>query len=185
MNKILLIARPEYLSRVRKKSFIVMTILSPLLIMMFYGMIFYFTINRDISEGNKEIFVSDHSGLFRDRFNNDRNIKFNYGELDKEEEATLLANSEYYGILVIPQDARSLREATLIAREQSGMSTLSYIESQIDRELRNEELKDRGIDKSLVDSINKVHIKLKSVTYTSQGLQDSNAGVSTAIGFIG
>ncbi|MDQ7949951.1 MAG: ABC transporter permease, partial [Pedobacter sp.] len=43
MNKILLIIRREYLSRVKKKSFIIMTFLTPLLIAGIYGLIGYFT----------------------------------------------------------------------------------------------------------------------------------------------
>ena len=50
MHKIWLICKREYLTRVMKKSFLLMTLLSPLLIIVFYGFIFYFSFKKDLAE---------------------------------------------------------------------------------------------------------------------------------------
>jgi ABC-2 type transport system permease protein len=186
MNKILLVTRREYITRVRKRSFIIMTIVSPLLIILFYGMIFYFSFNRDIGDTNKEVFVSDHSGLFKGRLKNSAGITFSYGELSGAEEKNLLSNPEYYGILVIPQiKADSAKGITFISHEQASLSTIDYIESQLEKELKDRNLHDNGIDNAIIEKINSTHVKVNSIKLTSTGLESSNAGASTALGFFG
>ncbi|MDG2164760.1 MAG: ABC transporter permease, partial [Flavobacteriales bacterium] len=62
MNKILLIIKREYLSRVRKKSFIIMTILGPVLMA---GLILAPILLMDSSDDEKkEIWVCDENNLF-------------------------------------------------------------------------------------------------------------------------
>ena len=53
MRQIWLVTRREYLSRVKKKSFIIMTLLGPLLIALFYGLIFWITFNENSKEKEK------------------------------------------------------------------------------------------------------------------------------------
>ena len=66
MNKILLIIKREYLSRVRKKSFIIMTILGPVLMA---GLILAPILLMDSSdEEKKEIWVCDENNLFESQF---------------------------------------------------------------------------------------------------------------------
>ena len=59
MGKIRLITWREYTTRVRKKSFIIMTILGPVLIALFYGVLIYLIVNEDISRDSEIIYVSD------------------------------------------------------------------------------------------------------------------------------
>jgi ABC-2 type transport system permease protein len=57
LNKTFLIAKREFLTRIKKKSFLIMTLVSPLLILLFYGLIFYFTVNKSIGEEKKIIAI--------------------------------------------------------------------------------------------------------------------------------
>jgi ABC-2 type transport system permease protein len=63
MNKILLIIQREYLSRVKKKSFIVMTLLTPILIGAFYGIMIYFSINAASDTKDRIAVVSENKTL--------------------------------------------------------------------------------------------------------------------------
>jgi hypothetical protein len=67
MKKIWLVTKREYITRVKKKSFLVMTLLSPLLIVLFYGIIFYFSFNKDISDTSKKVLIVDESGNFKNQ----------------------------------------------------------------------------------------------------------------------
>ena len=78
MNKIFLILKREFLTRVKKKSFLIMTIASPLLIVLFYALIIYFTVNGAGNEDVKTIFVNDGSGLIKDKLNNNKIFNFEY-----------------------------------------------------------------------------------------------------------
>ena len=76
MNKILLIINREYLSRVRKKSFIIMTLLSPLL---FAGVISLVTfLNTQENTDDKVIAIEDYSNLYSTTFKSTEHIKYEY-----------------------------------------------------------------------------------------------------------
>ena len=75
MKNIFLVLKREYLVRVRKKSFIVMTFLTPILIAAFYGIIVWAAVGSFKSE-HKTIQVIDESGLFKDKFKSDKNTTF-------------------------------------------------------------------------------------------------------------
>jgi ABC-2 type transport system permease protein len=76
MNKLFLIIQREYFSRVKKKSFLIMTILGPLL-MAGVMIVPIWLAMRDKTE--HQVFVLDHSGLFIDKMPNTKEIKFTYG----------------------------------------------------------------------------------------------------------
>ena len=73
MNKILLVAKREFLSRVQKKTFLLTTILLPLLIFVFYALIIYFSIN---SSDNLHIAVVDQANILNSKTNTKEDIEF-------------------------------------------------------------------------------------------------------------
>jgi ABC-2 type transport system permease protein len=77
MKNIFLVLKREYLVRVRKKSFIVMTILTPVLIAAFYGIIVWAAVGSFKNE-RKTIEVIDQSGLFKNKFKSDKNTTFQF-----------------------------------------------------------------------------------------------------------
>ena len=75
MHIIYLIIRREYLVRVRKRSFLVMTILGPLLIAAFYGLVGWAAIG---SVDQKKVTVVDESGQFAGKFKNSSSLLFSF-----------------------------------------------------------------------------------------------------------
>ena len=75
MHTIFLIIKREYLVRVRKKSFIIMTILGPLLIFGFYAIIGWAAVS---SINQKKIAVIDESGRFDGKFKNDDETAYSF-----------------------------------------------------------------------------------------------------------
>src|SRR5437016_8274827 len=99
MNKVFLIIRREYLTRVRKRSFIIMTILGPLLIGGIFSSVFL--LNK-VDNEKHIIVVADDSHLFTGKFKNNERLTFIYlnGKID-----SLRAKSNdagYFGVLYIP-----------------------------------------------------------------------------------
>ena len=64
MNNIGIVTSREYLTRVKKKSFILMTLLTPLLIAVFYGIIIWVNIGQSGSVEQQNIVLVDQSGVF-------------------------------------------------------------------------------------------------------------------------
>jgi ABC-2 type transport system permease protein len=86
MKNIVLIIQREYLTRVKKKSFIIMTILAPLLMMVMYGIIIWAAIS---GTEQKSIVVVDDSGLFTNRIGNSSEYLFEYLDSSLDEAKTV------------------------------------------------------------------------------------------------
>jgi ABC-2 type transport system permease protein len=75
MNHLPLIIKREYINKVRNKSFILMTFLSPLIMVGIFSLVAYLSqLNND---GIRIISVLDESGLFIDQFENTDGLRFN------------------------------------------------------------------------------------------------------------
>ena len=137
MRKILLIIQREYLTRVRKRSFIVMTILGPVLMAaMVIVPIYIATMSNEI----KTVSVIDETGLFFEKFKESDNIKFHYLVSDIYSAKQNFSKSGDYALLYIPRTAMSLpTNALLYSKGQVNMNVKSYIRNVMSKQL--EELK--------------------------------------------
>ncbi len=185
MKKIWLVTKREYITRVKKKSFLVMTLLSPLLIVLFYGIIFYFSFNKDISDTSKKVLIVDESGNFENQLKNSKTITFEYTDIKKDDIEEVLESDENYGIIFIPANSDSIKELEFLGKEQPSLNTLDYIESQFLSTIKNKKLSEKGIDKEILTQINSQKLNLKTIKYTEKGIEKGNSGVTTMIGFIG
>jgi ABC-2 type transport system permease protein len=186
LHKIFLVTQREFITRVRKKSFIVMTLAAPLLIVLFYGLIFYFAINKDIGASKKRIYVSDQSGNYVGKLKNSDLLEFTFGFVEQEKEQQFLTDENYYALLVIPNTSSdSLKKVSLYSKDQAGLSIVLYIEKQLENEVKNTLLKNNGIDASTLKTINQTSININTIKVTEKGLENGNVGASTVLGYIG
>ncbi|MFI5221850.1 MAG: ABC transporter permease [Bacteroidia bacterium] len=186
MRKIFLLIAREYVARVRKRSFIVMTILAPLLFVLFYGIIIYFAINRDLSESKKRIYISDESGTYLGKFQSNKLYEFVYGSVNINEIKPLLDSENYYAVLLIPKlSSDNSKEVQLFYKEQPGFSVMNYLEEQMEREQKMNKLSLQKIDKKVLENINNTRVKIHPEKITSSGFESGNIAVSTILGFIG
>ena len=82
MNKLWLIIKREYLIRVRKKSFIIATLLTPLAFgALVFGSSF---LTQSVAEGDKNILVKDDSGIFEEKYQEEGNLTFTFSHEDLE-----------------------------------------------------------------------------------------------------
>lgn len=187
MQKIWLVIQREYLTRVRKKSFLIMTLVAPLLMVLFYGVIIYFTLNRDIGETDKTIYVYDPHQLVQNQLTDKPSLRFVFGDSmpTATEQKAFLETNQYYAILALPSESANLEGAQFIAAEQPGISTVSDIETQLEQVLSHAKLKKLGIDRSVIDEIQSTQVKLKTSKATESGAENSSAEANTLIGFVG
>lgn len=87
MNKTLIILKNEYLKRVKKKSFIILTLLVPFLFAGMFALIIFLSINNDKEE--RKIAVFDESTLFLNQFEQEGMTKYTF--IPKEEYEKLKA----------------------------------------------------------------------------------------------
>jgi ABC-2 type transport system permease protein len=184
MNKILLIIRREYLSRVKKKSFIIMTFLTPLLIAGIYALIGYFTY-KGISDTNDKVAVVSHNKTLTEKLTSDKNIHYEYVTQSLEEMKKSLKKSDYDYVLYLPNFSLTAPDSIqLFGAKQAGLSLNRRISGDIETLIRNQKLKESGIAQSDLDQLKtSVDISVKKIAETGQE-QDSSAGASTIIAFI-
>ncbi len=180
MNKVLLIIQREYLTRVKKKSFLLMTFLVPALIIGMYALIAYLSVNG--ADKATEVQVYDESEIFTSEFKNTETVSFSAGKTSFAEAKKEAATNEEGFILHIPKDIEQLSKVELYSKKKLGLSTLSTINNQLEEILRNKQLKDAGIDAKTLATI-KPDISIDSKELTAEGEKDSSAGAAYAIGF--
>jgi ABC-2 type transport system permease protein len=149
MNKILLIIRREYLTRVRKRSFIVMTILGPLLMAAIVIVPVYMaTMSNEV----KTVSVIDESGFFYGKFKDSESIKFHYLVSDIWSAKASFSISGDYALLYIPKTELSLPNAAILySKSQVNLNTKAYIRNVMERRVGELKLEAKIRDLKLSD----------------------------------
>ena len=184
MNKILLVARRELLTRIRKKTFLLSTILLPLIIFGFYGLIIYFSVKGD--EG-LDVGIADKANLFGGKMENKGDVVFKF--MNNESEATLrkkLTNKEIDAFVIVPEGTTVANFDTLrfVSGKKVGLSSRDRIERRINNSLEEKRLMALNISKADLDSIQNRQNHLTFSTLEGKEEDDSKVGVSYAVGFI-
>jgi ABC-2 type transport system permease protein len=137
MKKILLIIQREYLTRVRKRSFIVMTILGPLLMAATIVVPIYLATRTNET---KTVAVLDETGIFFEKFKDSDNIRFHYLVSDIAAAKANFSKSEDDALLFIPKTEVTLPTNAIIYSEKSvSINITSYIKNVMSKQI--EELK--------------------------------------------
>lgn len=179
MNKTLLIIQREYLSRVKKKSFLIMTFLVPLLFMGMTGLVAYLT--QSGGDAVTQVSVIDESGYFIKEFKNSKALVFIPGS-GSLTDAKITARETESFVLYIPASIEKSGKVELISEKKAPMFVLSDIENQINNIIRNKQLREAGIDIATLESI-KPNVSIDYKELTDEGEKETNASAAYAISF--
>ena len=183
MNKIFLIIKKEFLGRVKKRSFIVATILTPILMPLLFGGIIYMGIKDSESQKPKNILVLDNSGLFDFSETGKYQYTKTIGNVDNGKE--LFANSDYFAYLYIPEiEPENPKGIQLFSNANLSINETTEIKSLLENQLREYKIKDRNIDSSVLAAI-QTNIKLNLITLSETGEEKrSDANITFGIGYV-
>ncbi|MEQ9299959.1 MAG: ABC transporter permease [Cyclobacteriaceae bacterium] len=183
MHKIGLIISREYLTRVRKKSFIVMTIIGPLL---FAALIILPTWLASQDGEQKVIEVLDDSGSFIGKFQDTESLLFEYitGDLDAAKER--VPNENTFGLLYIPAiDIDQPTGISLYTLSNPSIVMVKTIERTIKNEVEEIKLTKSGIDKETLASL-KADITVDTISLSTTGEEKaSSSGAASVAGYVG
>lgn len=186
MNKVLLIIQREYLTRVKKKSFIIMTLLSPVI---FAAMMFVPAwISSQKNTNEKTIAIEDNSGLYASAFKNSQYLKYKFLSEQEAGNKKDVVSNEIDALLVINSDL--LLNPTDIQLYSEGQVTIDIIDDikrNINNYLRNEKLSSfniEGLDDKIKE-INNVKVDITTIRLDDDGTEkQSSAEFAMAIGMI-
>jgi ABC-2 type transport system permease protein len=186
MNKIPIIIAREYFTRVRKKSFIIMSILGPIL---FAAMMIIPAWLSQIEQTDvKRIAVVDSSHLFRNVIPETEFLKFDYLEnvsvnALKENYASL----GYYGILYISHIVTYDPNAVILySSKQPNLATKLHISNNLENYIRDQKLKTYNIEDldNILKSV-KTTINVRTIKITDAGEEkESSTGLMMAVGYV-
>ncbi len=177
MHTIFLIIKREYMVRVRKKSFIIMTILGPLLIFGFYAIIGWAAVS---SINQKKIAIIDESGRFVDQFKNDDETVYSYPKQSLAQAKKTFVKEGYNALVFIPKDVIEQPKTVKIFAEKSvSLSLQSNIERAISKEIETIKLEQAGITQKIIQDA-KVNVDAQTISLSDAG-EKSNNGIATTI----
>ncbi len=179
MNKTLLIIKREYFSRVKKKSFLIMTFLVPLLIIGMYALIYVLSVAP--ADNVPVVQVIDDSGIFEKGLEDKSLVKFKpfSGTLDQAKQS-VIKNKDTF-ILHIPADITN-GKLEMFSQKRVAIPVINTIENQLNEQLRIKMLRDAGIDSETLDNI-KPDLSVVAKELTLEGEKDASSGAAMAVGF--
>ncbi|WP_036785094.1 ABC transporter permease [Polaribacter sp. Hel1_33_49] len=186
MSKLKLIIQREFIAKVRNKSFLVMTFLSPILLVGMGALVFFLMKKND--EKVKEIVFVDNSGLFsKDDFKDSETIRYqDYTDLGIAETKKKVEEGDYYGALIIPkQDSLEILANAIefYSKDSPGMSVMNSLETKIERKLRNEKLNNFGIDLEKINA-SKIQSEIKMLNFSGEESSKLINGLKIGVGLI-
>lgn len=185
MSNISIIIQREFNERVRKKSFIITTLLMPLLMV---ALMAAPALIMQFSRGDeKRIAVIDESGLVAPRLESDEELRFEPTDLTTEEARRTL--TDRFGVLRIGGDIlENPSDVKLYANSSSSLSVENSITDQIERILEAEKLKRYNID-NLQQILDEVKTTVTLQTFRNDKSQEEethaqSSTVATVTGYV-
>jgi ABC-2 type transport system permease protein len=169
MNHLSLIIKREYLTKVKNKSFIVMTILSPIIMIALISLVAYLSqLNND---KQRTIAILDETGLLQDTFKSGDKTTYNVFEnMSLEDAKELVKQTESYGLLHVEKidniDSIS-NQIKFYSEESPSLSVISGLESKIEKKIEHLKLQQKGVDVDMIEST-KTTINIVQESYEGQ-----------------
>jgi ABC-2 type transport system permease protein len=183
MKKIFLIIEREYLSRVKKKTFLIMTLVGPLLFAAISVVPAWLALRN---KSQNVVSVIDQSGLFNGKLQSNKETIFRFdGALEESEKSRIKSSDDHQMLLVIGQtDGKTVPEIRLFGSGNPSLDLVESIENQMAAELKNIQLKQAGIDPALVETINP-KVDINTTVLSAEGEKEGSSSAATIIGFGG
>lgn len=153
MNKLDIIIKREYITRVRKRSFLILTFLGPIFFAALMIAPSLLMLKSDGLDDKKAIAVLDETGWFIGRFENTDVNTFVYQDGDLDSLKNLVFEDIYDAILYIPLTSLNIPvNAKIYSDKQIPMTLSTHIKNAMKQEVEHQKLLASGIDPDIVKS---------------------------------
>lgn len=184
MNHLPLIIKREYLNRVKNKSFIIMTFLSPIIMVALISLVAYLSsVNND---STKQISILDESGLFTNQFKDTENTKYiMLTGISLDSAKAKVERAEGYGLLYIPKanTVDDLKQGiTFYSEEAPSLFLMDDIEDKLEDTAGDIKLRDAGLTDAQIEAL---RINIDTSLETFKGEETSKTGSVFKLAFGG
>lgn len=183
MKHLRIITQREYLNKIRNKSFVIMTFVSPIIMILFGVLIGYLT-NVNNSSNIKKISILDDSGLFSSSFENSKTIQFHYlNNMPLSEAKAMVLAENHYGLLYIPslKSEKWQENIDFFSEESPNISLVNQLSSSLENTLFRINLTEKGIDKEQIDKA-KVQVGISLENFSGEKSSEMNNLIKIILG---
>jgi ABC-2 type transport system permease protein len=192
MKPLFIIIKREYLSRIKKKSFIILTLLMPIL---FVGIIFVPLLLSQIKDsGTKRIAVIDTTGKYAPHLQSSQYYAFE-PVTEANDETKAKVGGELFGILQITGDlSENPKAVTFLSKEQAPMDLTTYIDGVFSEAVKQDKLQaiseSGNIDPQIIANIRQIldnasHISVTTLRWQEDGSEkETSTAIASGIGFV-
>jgi ABC-2 type transport system permease protein len=185
MNKVFLIIQREYISRVKKKAFLVTTFLVPGLVLAMYAAIYFIGKNSSDFNSDRIVKVIDETGTFAKKFKDSKNIKFQEVGVSLAVAKKDLKKHEDDLILLIPAKFNEPNAVQILSKRKPNIRIAGEIERQMNDIATNNNMVAAGIDTAALKNVRShIDINAKEVKETGKD-EDSNIEALLYVGIAG
>ncbi len=180
--KIITIIKHEYITKVKSKGFILSTLLGPLGLLLFIGVL---VLSAIISEDStsKKLAIRDYTNYIGSQVGLlDSTRYFIAGEKESELQEKVF-NEVYDGYLVIPENILDKGEATVFTRGGGGLGYINALKSDLGRIVRLERLKNAGADTNVIKLVES-GVDIITQKITESGTEKDYAESLTIVGYL-
>lgn len=188
MSKLLLIIKREFIAKVRNKSFIVMTFLSPLL---FVGIGVFVGYLSSMKADMKTIAIHDATGRFASEFKSDKEFKYiDLSQVDLKVLKDSIVKESYEGLLVIPNksDRFSLQKnIQYISNDSPSVSFINNLQDVVAKKITAENFQNAGLDTIKINhakAIVAIRLAKASGEESLKGLNEIKIIIGGAFGYL-
>lgn len=184
MDKLLLIIKREYLTRVKRRSFILATILTPLGFAVFFVVVgFIFSIESDDA---RRIAIIDESDMLEGVIKDENSLYFKFEDRSLEEMRRNFDDYDYDGILVLPS-ASDLYADTYTAyyysNDQPTLDVETLIRSRVSRSLRNYKIESLQLDRQALDALDtRIELEPEPIEETGEDATSLTGAIAAGMG---
>lgn len=187
MNKLWLIIRREYITRVTKRSFILATLLTPLAIVAFIAIV---ALIFSYDAGQRKIAIVNNSGVEL-KLKDTKKVNFTFSKSTLEETKNNYKEDGYIGVLYLPEISDLQKQDIRVkyfSEEQISIGTKEFIQNELADKIREVKIDSSEINRTVLESFN-TEISLEEIGLSVDGsgqMQEENktnsAGLAAAMG---
>ena len=179
MGKIGLIIEREYLSRVKKKSFVILTLLGPLLIAGIISLVLWLGLEDNQIQN---ILVVDQKKPVFANLESDTRVQFTYGDMNLEDAKKSFFESGFDGILFIPSNIERSNLAQLYFKKQPSVVAQRNIENKVESIVEELKLRQYKIDRKEFYDV-KTNFFVQPIKFSETGKEEKVDNERTFVGF--
>lgn len=179
MHKIFLIIKREYMTRVMKKSFLMVTFLVPVLFMGMMALVAYLAANQGGLGDTKKVEVVDESGWFANKLNSTKTIKYTFTTNITQAKKNFVDEGYDY-LLYVPG---SMNNIQLYGEKTPSLLNTGKIEDELTRVARTRRLSEAHIDSATLSHAQQ-EVKVEPTNIGKDGEKKAHVMAAYGVGFL-